>query len=101
MDTFTYRGYNIDYIPEDGYYTANIDGDTITFSSYEEALEYIDDHLHEPEAVYHTYFVSYAAKDVPMDLSDYIEARSEAEARKILFDREPDVIYIVDCYPIT
>ena len=97
---YNYRGYAITQDPED-YYETTIDGVTYTFSSYEEAQEYIDDYLSEPEAVYRTYYVSYAASDTDMDLFDYVKARSEAEARKLLFDKEPNAIYIVDCYPIT
>ena len=99
-NSYEYRGYFINQDP-DGYYVVNIAGELYTFFSYEEAQEYIDGHLEEPEDVYHTYYVSYAASDTDMDLFDYIKARSKAEARNLLFAREPNAIYIVDCYPIT
>ena len=109
MNEYDYRGYVIVETPE-GYYEVEYRDSTYEFTSYDEAADWIDrlcnnaevddyeDVAAEPEL--RNYYISYVPIGASHAYDDFIQAYSREEAIQLLKDREGDIDYVTDCYPI-
>ena len=99
MNEYDYRGYVITEVPE-GYFIVS----GATFSSYDEACDWIDEELDYPPLTtdpnpvpeLHTYHIYYVTKGYDRGYDEYIQAYSEKEAIKYLKRMHRDIAYIAD-----